>query len=152
MLQLQMTMKPEVRSPTLHDLNRIVDIDLKCFEFGYTVSQWRGLIIQTNSLMLVVEIQQEPVGFVLFSESGEIFKIAVKPKYQKQGLGTLLLTHTVVNRVKMGCNKLTFVLPETLYKLSSWLLRNKFKCVKLLRDQVAWCGKMEDGFLFEYTG
>ena len=141
-------MIPDIRKPNQHDLNYILDIDLKCFEDNWTLDQWRQqLTICHNNILLAVQ-GNTPVGFVLWLKD-EITRLAVKPTYRHLGLGTKLVNSVELELHAQGCKDMVIDVPESLccprhpIDVSLWLLRRGFRARRLTQDSVTFCGVRE---------
>ena len=89
---------PVVRPTTSLDFERIVELELSCFEgeLAYSRRQLQYLVFSANSTTLVEEVKGVIRGFILVlyragSSVAGIETINVDPQYRKQGVGRRLL-------------------------------------------------------------
>lgn len=80
------------RAERENDLNYLIDIDTKSFEFAWFAERWEQAL--TNNVVLVNTHWSTPVGFVVlrFHETyAQIVKFAVKPNHRQRGLASNLI-------------------------------------------------------------
>jgi len=94
------------------DIKKILDIQTECHLSGWTTEEYREEFKKENSIMLAAKFKGETVGFlsarlskaVSISEEPkdfaelDILNFGVAKKYQKQGIGRLLLEN-LINKI-----------------------------------------------------
>jgi GNAT superfamily N-acetyltransferase len=153
-------MQTEIRATTKKDIHYLLDIDLKCFEFPWTIDEWKTL--GERCLGTIATVNRTPIGFVLFRSDDdgdmEIVKIAIKPGYRRHGIASRLLDNCVrfARETRTHCLHLVIperlVYPDTPDEISGWLCHVQFQpTVPLLRDRFEYYGRLEDGIRFTLT-
>lgn len=146
-------MIPDIRKPNQHDLNYLLDIDLKCFEDNWTLDEWRHQLMICNNSIFVATQGNTPVGYVLWCDE-EITRIAVKPTYRHMGLGSKLLDAVEDELRRQGHTNVTINVPESLccprkpIDVSIWLIKRVFRARSMKIDGVTFCGVKEDLICF----
>lgn len=86
-----------IRELTKTDLNRIMEIEQKCFHSPYSLSQYEYELDENPfAKLFVLEIDNEIVGFIdywITFEMIQLCKIAIDPKYQGRHYADLLMGH-----------------------------------------------------------
>jgi ribosomal protein S18 acetylase RimI-like enzyme len=89
---------PVVRTVSLHDFERIVELERACFkgDLAYSRRQLRHLVFSANSTALVEESQGVIRGFIIVlyrtgTSVAGIETVNVDPVFRKQGVGSRLL-------------------------------------------------------------
>jgi [ribosomal protein S18]-alanine N-acetyltransferase len=97
-----MTEGCSVHSLESRDVDRIMPVMMSAFDpdFGeaWTLSQCRGLFSLPGSMLLAVSRADEVCGFAIVRtvvDEAELMLLAVQPQCQSQGIGGLLISHTV---------------------------------------------------------
>ncbi len=91
--------KISIQDASLRHLNRLYEIEQKCFESeAFTKHQIATLIAHPNSISLIAKDDHNIIGFIIgaiFIESeklaGHILTIDVYPSHQRMGIGSMLL-------------------------------------------------------------
>lgn len=76
------------------DLDQVTEIEKELFSLPWSFDGFVQGIQQQGSVFLVVKEQEEVLGYLgiyCSYDEGEITNVAVKPNFQGQGIGTLLL-------------------------------------------------------------
>lgn len=102
-----------IRSITLSDLDKIVEIERKCFNkfIAYTPKQLKYLITKANSLSLA-EIQHDVLrGFIIVlykngSGVAGIETLNVDPMFQGHGIGKKLLSAAEIDMCSRGIDRI----------------------------------------------
>jgi len=92
------TRSHNIRKATATDIDRISEIEKKCFEGprAYTKRRLAYLALEANSVCLVITREADILGFIIVmyrkrSLIANIETIDVDPQFQNQGIGTSLL-------------------------------------------------------------
>ena len=154
-------MKPTIRRAQVRDVNALLDIDLKSYDYPWTITKWREISGDEDYTLLIATLKAQPVSMCVWrrrkdaADCAEIVKLATKPRNQGQGLAALLLNRVEGNMRSAGIKKAVFAVPEIKCfpghpdDVSAWLLARKYKPVKpILRDEYCMYGSMCDGFQF----
>lgn len=150
-----------VREMTGYDMQTVVDIDLKCCEFPWSLEEWRAA--QQEFKVFLVTSFGEAVGFAVFSgekdEDGNagvwLRRAAVKPAMRGRGCGKLLVNRTMQYAREIKALEIRALIPEShcydQRSAGSWLLACGFKASKVFRNQFEHYGALEDGIMFNLT-
>jgi GNAT superfamily N-acetyltransferase len=153
-------MKPTIRNAQVRDVNSLLDIDLKGYDYPWTIAEWRDVSNNEDYTLLLATLKVQPVSMCVWrrkpgSERAEIVKLATKPYYQGQGFATLLLNRVERDMRSAAVREAVFTVPEIKCfpghpdDVSAWLMARKYKPVKpILRDEYCMYGSMCDGFQF----
>lgn len=149
-------MRASIRSIMIKDLNWLMDIDIKSYEYPWSIEQWKKLADGLQYVILVALVKNVPVGFVAYDRTQgevEILRIAVKPSYRRKGIGTKLLY--TVEKGAGTLNRIRIVVPEIQCfpghedDVSQWLLKRGYVAVPpILKNHFQFCGNNIDGFTF----
>jgi len=97
----------KIEKASIDDLDRLCEIEMKCFETeAFTKQQIAYLITDSNSVILVSRVKDEIVGFIIGKTymdkkpaAGQILTIDVSPKHRRKGIGQRLL-HKIEKTLK----------------------------------------------------
>lgn len=92
-------MLAKIEKASIEHLNRLCEIEIKCFETeAFTKQQIAYLLTDSNSMILVSRVKGEIVGFIIGKTymdkkpaTGQILTIDVSPKHRRKGIGQRLL-------------------------------------------------------------
>lgn len=157
-----MKIPANIRAVEPRDLNHLLDIDLKCFDYCWGAEDWR-LIASAHEVQVLIAIWcGTPLGFVVTEPQGKddtkhlwMPKLAVKPTYRQKGIGTLLLSKAWERAVHLGLLKIIITVSETMcdpnrsFNSATWLTKMQFKGVGVVQQFVKLYGQYEDGYKFE---
>jgi len=76
------------------DINRIIEIERKCFSDAWTEGMFRSSLENPKSIMLVMMSESSVVGYVVVSfvlDEVSVDNIAVLPEYRRTGVARALL-------------------------------------------------------------
>lgn len=90
----------QFRQMTVDDIPVILEIERECFLSSWSFDGYRDELSRDDSKAIVVELNGEIAGFVITrlitsANEGEILNIAVRAKFQNQGIGNLLLREVI---------------------------------------------------------
>ncbi len=151
-------MLTNIRKPEPQDLNYILDIDLKCFEDNWSYNEWRETLYDPRYGVLLGTYKSLPVGFIVWfsgTKEGLITRLAVKPAYQRKGVGSQLLSAVEVILVQQSIKEVHFPITETLcqpgqpHDVSRWLTKRGYRASALMRGTGLYCGTKEDEIIFQ---
>jgi len=153
-------MIPLLRPASGNDINFLIDIDLKSYDYPWSVDKWRLLALNPACTVTLATVNMEPVGFVAWGKiiadkEVEILRLAVKPTYRNNGIGSLLLGSVEINANENGIQKITLIVPEIYCfpnckgDVSRWLLARGYQATKpIFKDYFNMYGSKVDGFKF----
>jgi GNAT superfamily N-acetyltransferase len=148
-------MKASIRPATARDINYLMDIDLKCYEYPLDYSAWRVYITSPDIELLVATIEAAPIGFIVFTKT-EILRLAVKAAYRKEGTGSRLINNALDSARQAGGDKLDIIVPETSClpghpdDVSAFLMGNNFVAKPPIIEGIfEMYGRPVDGYCFE---
>jgi ribosomal-protein-alanine N-acetyltransferase len=92
-------MLAKIEKASIDDLDRLCEIEMKCFETeAFTKQQIAYLLTDSNSVILVLKVKSEIVGFIIGKTymdkkpaTGQILTIDVSPNHRRKGIGQRLL-------------------------------------------------------------
>jgi len=90
----------QLREMNFSDIPAVLEIGRECFLSSWSFDGYRDELSRDDSQAIVVENDEIIVGFAVLrlitsASESEILNIAVKPEFQKQGIGTILLKEIV---------------------------------------------------------
>jgi N-acetylglutamate synthase-like GNAT family acetyltransferase len=153
-------MKPTIRHAQVRDVNSLLDIDLKGYDYPWTISEWRDISNNEEYTLLIATLKGQPVSMCVWrhkagDERAEVVKLATKPYYQGQGFATLLLKRVERDMRSAAVKEAVFIVPEIKCfpghpdDVSAWLLGREYKPIKpILKDEYCMYGSKCDGFQF----
>lgn len=147
------------RAERENDLNYLIDIDTKSFEFAWFSERWEQVLV--NNVVLVNTHWSTPVGFVVlrFHETyAQIVKFAVKPNHRKRGLASNLIDAAYRCTALKRCRQVQCMVPEPWLfaddqpsPLSRFLKRNQLIAKPpFIRNAFTFGGETMDGVRFVY--
>jgi GNAT superfamily N-acetyltransferase len=158
-------MTPVIRLAQARDLHPLVDIDLKSYDYPWSVDKWRKFVTDPTCMILLASFKVEPVGMCIWQKKlaikeAEILRIATKPAYRGKGAGIFLLHGVETGAKEHGLEKVTVIVPEIKCfpgypdDVSQWLLNRGYKAITpILKDHFYMFGGRCDGFKFvKYMG
>lgn len=95
-----------VRAMTLDDVNEIVNLEHQLFTSAWNASDFRYEILENQFSHNFVLEDQEIMGYVgiwITYEQSQITTIGIRPQYQGQGLGRLLMEKSIEFAKRQGC-------------------------------------------------
>jgi GNAT superfamily N-acetyltransferase len=156
-------MKPTIRQAQVRDVNSLLDIDLKGYDYPWTIAKWREISSDEDYTLLIATLKVQPVSMCVWrrksgSDRAEIIKLSTKPYYQGQGFATLLLNKVERDMRSAAIKEAVITVPEIKCfpghpdDVSAWLMARKYRPVKpILKDKYRMYGNMCDGFQFAHT-
>ncbi len=156
-------MTPSIRLAQPNDIHSLVDIDLKSYDYPWPLDRWREAAADPTCVIMVATIRAESVGVCAWRKrptikEGDILKLATKPDYRKQGVGTMLLSIVETSIADHGLHTATITVPELNCfpghpdDVSVWLRKKGYQVVlPILRECFYMYGSRCDGFKFVHT-
>lgn len=121
-------MEIEIVPMTFDDLDAVQEIERAVFTQPWTRGMFAAELSKTNlSTYFVAKVKGEIIGYTgLFSvfEEGHITTLAVKPEYQGQGVGTMLILNLLESSLSKGVKRFTLEVRKS--NLSARRLYEKF--------------------------
>lgn len=154
----------DIREVAQRDINHLLDIDIKCFDYCWTAEDWRMVASSQHVKILIASWYGTPLGFVVTEpckgENDEtpylsMPKLAVKPSFRGRGIGTKLLSKVWSRAFELNLPRITTVVSETMCdptqipNSATWLTKMQFKSTGIVRQFVRMYGQHEDGYKFE---
>lgn len=152
---------PSIRTAQTKDVHHLVDIDLKSYDYPWSVDKWRKLSEDPTCIIVVASFKVEPISLCIWQKKpavkeAEILRLATKPKYRKRGVATFLLNAAEHSAKVHELAKVTIIVPEISCfpghpdDISQWLLKHGYQAIApILKNQFYMYGKHCDGFKFE---
>jgi [ribosomal protein S18]-alanine N-acetyltransferase len=120
-----------IRKAEIEDIKSVFEIQEK-HNLGYwSLEDYQSEIANSDSVLLVAESEEKIVGFILARlittlKTAEIVNFAVVQKYQKRGIGKLLLTELSSVLITSNYKKIELEVREQNLKAINFYLKNKF--------------------------
>lgn len=156
-------MIPAIRPAQVRDVHSLVDIDLKSYDYPWTIDKWRKLAADSTCDILLASLKAEPIGVCVWQKKpakkeGELLRLAVKPAYRNLGVGSLLLCTVELEAKDNDLESMVIIVPEIKCfsghpdDVSQWLLDHKYRAVTpILKDHFSMYGSRCDGFKFMHV-
>ena len=93
---------PQIKEFTPKDVAKIAAIERICFADAWSLDMIKTESSQQKFCALVIEEQDETLGFIMGSvlfEDAEIYKVAILPQHRGKGLGSMAV-NAFVDKVK----------------------------------------------------
>lgn len=108
-----------------------LEIDRACFhEDAITRDQLTTLLKQKENVMFGIEVSEKLAGYGIYecnSDSYRVLRLAIHPDYQRQGLGSQLLSWVVRKLSPERRRRVTLIVPDYLLGCHLFLKANGFK-------------------------
>lgn len=90
----------QLRQMSVDDIPEVLEIERECFLSSWSLEGYKDELLRRDSKAIVAEMNGEIGGFIITrlitsANESEILNIAVKQKFQKRGIGRLLLEETI---------------------------------------------------------
>ena len=153
-------MIPEIRLAQARDIHYLADIDLKSYDYPWSLTQWREIGTDPTTAVMIAAVRADPVGMYVWRKQpnikqAEILKLATKPIFRGRGIGTFLLLAAEAAMCASSLNEATIIVPEINClpdhpdDVSSWLVKRGYHVVlPILEGRFRMYGKRCDGFKF----
>jgi [ribosomal protein S18]-alanine N-acetyltransferase len=82
------------------DIPAVLEIEKECFLSGWSFESYKNELSRDDSQTFIVESEKVVAGYAILrlitsASESEILNIAVKPEFQRHGIGTILLSEIV---------------------------------------------------------
>lgn len=148
----------KIRTARYNDQFDVLDCDLKCFDYPYDSDAWE--FVEDCYNLKVATLEGKIVGFTIYyyddgSKLAKVPKVAVKPDYRRNKVGTLLLAQ--VNRWAKGtpAKQMEMILPESFLNpddpirdCTGWLRATHWKAEGVAKSMFQDLGHRLDGIRF----
>lgn len=133
------------------DMDRVIEIEEKSFQFAWTEEDFTKCLRQRNCIGMVVELEEQVVGYVVYAldkKMLEVMNLAVDPNYRRQSIGRQIITK-LIGKLD-GTRRNQIVVRTADFNLNSQLFFRAmgFRCIKVERD--AYTEQDADAYLFRY--
>jgi ribosomal-protein-alanine acetyltransferase len=124
-------MNLNTRKAEVEDIKSVFEIQEK-HNLGYwSIEDYQNEIDNNDAVFFVAESEDKIIGFILARlittlKSAEIVNLAVVGKYQKRGIGKLLLTELSSVLITSNYKKIELEVREQNLKAINFYLKNKF--------------------------
>jgi len=131
----------KVHSANAGDINAMFEIDLRCYDYPMGYTELKTLIACYDAFCVIaVDEKLHTIGYAIFKKESaagilEIMRLAVLPKYRRQGVGSMLLLAGRDYGITANLYEMFTMVPEILCcpgqpdDMSAWLLASGFKAV-----------------------
>jgi ribosomal-protein-alanine acetyltransferase len=124
-------MNLNIRKAEIEDIKSVFEIQEKQHLSYWSIEDYNSEIDNNDAVFLVAESQDKIVGFILARliatfKVCEIVNFAVVEKYQKQGIGELVLTELLSVLITSNYKKIELEVREQNLKAINFYLKNKF--------------------------
>jgi ribosomal-protein-alanine N-acetyltransferase len=83
-----------IRRFNMEDINQVLEIEQEAFpKTAYSRNTLLHYARNLSDTFLVIEANQDIVGYIIFDTSGHIHSTAVKPAHRRKGFGRMLFMH-----------------------------------------------------------
>lgn len=136
------------------DLPAVLEIEQSCFEFPWTEDDFLRCLRQRNCIGMVVELDDEIVGFMIYelhTNRLHILNFAVAKSSIRQGIGSALVDKLVSKLSPHRRNRIVLEVRETNLDAQLFFKSLGFRAISVLRDY--YDDTVEDAYLmqFRYT-
>jgi [ribosomal protein S18]-alanine N-acetyltransferase len=146
-----MIAQTEIRYATYKELPSIVSLEETCFEFPWSEHDFIHYLRSHATLSLVVELDNEVIGYVVYSVEGdkmEILNLAVDPNFRRNGIGSEILATLREQADLTNRNKIVGYVRESNLAAQLFLRSSGFIATEIKREQ--YDETDEDCYLFEF--
>lgn len=106
-------MNPIIRKATSKDIKSVFELNKKCLPIYYSQSDYNQLLLLPNYSILVAEINNKLVGYMVIKFSKEIknvhiLSIGICENHRSHGIGTKLIESIgSIGSIDIGCDNIT---------------------------------------------
>lgn len=133
------------------DIDEVVAIERRSFEFPWTEQEIRQFRQQRNGFGFVVEHDERVVGFVLYEVHPHrlhVVNLAVQPEFRRRGVGATMVRYLVDKLSAQRRNRIVLEVRERNLDAQLFFRAMGFHAVKVLRD--FYDNSPEDAYVFQY--
>lgn len=119
------------------DMQEVMAIENECFAEPWSESDFVKMLRQRNVIGMVIELEEEIAGFMIYSlEKTELVidDVAVHPKYQRQGLGKQMIQKLIGKLSEQRRSSLRAVLVDENQSGNDFFRAMGFKATRVLRS------------------
>ena len=154
MARLQKTeLKPQIRWLIRRDMDEVLEIENRSFEFPWTESDFLAVLRERNCIGTVYESPNGLIhGFMIYElhkDTLRILNLAVAPEVRRTGVGRAMVKRLIDKLSQQRRHIIEVEVRETNVVAQSFLAGAGFRAVKVLRRH--YDDTNEDAYLFRYT-
>ena len=163
--KMSQTTEPVVRLSRPNDITQLRDLDLKCFQYPFSMAEWQHFIQgsgkKNEPKVMILEVLKKAVGFAMWEANIQeshinVFRVGVLPLLRRRKLGTALIS-TIVKDAKINhMDKIKCIVPDIHCTpndpddVSEFLLHNGFSATgEIVYGIFGMYGSNVDGYTFE---
>ena len=88
--------KAKIRKFKLEDINRILEIEGQAFpKTAFSREAFLDCADRLSDSFIVVEVGEDIAGYMIFDMGGHILSMAVKSRFRRMGIGTVMFMHAL---------------------------------------------------------
>ena len=133
------------------DMPEVLRIEQESFDSAWSEEDFLCCLRERNCIGMVVECNQQIVGFVIYELKGtalRILTIAVAVDWRRQGVGTAIVQKLIYKLCHQRRNRIEVFARETNLKAHLFLQRFGFVATEVLHG--FYHESAEDAYFFEY--
>lgn len=154
-----------VRLSRPNDISQLRDLDLKCFQYPFSMAQWQHFIQgsgkKNEPKVILVEVVKSAVGYAMWEIDTEanvlsLLRIGVLPPFRRKKLGSTLFMAVIKDAQRNQLDKIRCVVPDIHCvpndpdNVSGFLLANGLSATgEIVYDAFQMYGSNFDGYVFE---
>jgi ribosomal-protein-alanine N-acetyltransferase len=113
------------------DIPAVLEIEKECFLSGWSLESYKNELSRDDSQTFIVESEKTVAGYAILrlitsASESEILNIAVKPEFQRQGIGTILLSEIVGFAKSRQIGSIWLEVRKTNFTAQDFYRRNRF--------------------------
>lgn len=120
-----------LRQMSAADIPAVLEIEKECFLSGWSFESYKNELSRDDSGTFIVESEKIIAGYAILrlitsASESEILNIAVKPEFQRQGIGTILLSEIVGFVRSKQIRSIWLEVRKTNFTAQDFYRRNRF--------------------------
>lgn len=119
------------RQMEVGDIPVVLEIEQECFLSSWSFEGYQNELSRDDSKAIIVENSKTIIGFAVLrlitsASESEILNIAIKPEFQKRGIGTILLKEIIGFLKSKRIRSLWLEVRKTNFTAQNFYRRNRF--------------------------
>lgn len=146
-------MKPHVRWMIRRDMEEVLEMERRCFEFPWTEEEFIKCLRERNVIGMIAEHDERVIGqmiYELHKDRLHLLNFAVHPEYQRQGVGKRMVEKIKSKLSEHRRRVASANVRETNENAQYFFRQQGFICTAIVEGKYAKHKPEEPAYYFEY--